>query len=203
MQLKNGIYDVWEKEFCIQDYQVYSDINVWVDRLMIKYYSCLDNFIGIVVEVNDEIIVLVGNIYGYFVVLQCIGEEIISFGEEKNYVQIVVLGDIYFFKEGVNKIIICNCGQLFVMYMVDFQLNFIFICIYILLGSGQVIGYFDLQCYQINEKYVELFFKVIDKYFGVKGEKMIFYFYCLEMLKYVCIEIFLVIYFWDNIVEWE
>ena len=58
-QLKNGTYDAWEKEFRIQDYQAYSDINVWADRLMTKHYSCLDNLTGIAVEANDEIIVLV------------------------------------------------------------------------------------------------------------------------------------------------
>lgn len=98
-QLKNGTYDAWEKEFRIQDYQAYSDINVWADRLMTKHYSCLDNLTGIAVEANDEIIVLVGNTHGYPVALQCIGEETTSFGEEKNYVQTAASGDIYFSKK--------------------------------------------------------------------------------------------------------
>lgn len=172
-QLKNGTYDAWEKEFRIQDYQAYSDINVWADRLMTKHYSCLDNLTGIAVEANDEIIVLVGNTHGYPVALQCIGEETTSFGEEKNYVQTAASGDIYFLKEGVNKITIRNRGQLFVMYTADLQSNPTSIRIHIPLGSGQVTGYFDLQRHQTNEKYAELLSKATDKYFGVKGEKMI------------------------------
>lgn len=202
-QLKNGTYDAWEKEFRIQDYQAYSDINVWADRLMTKHYSCLDNLTGIAVEANDEIIVLVGNTHGYPVALQCIGEETTSFGEEKNYVQTAASGDIYFLKEGVNKITIRNRGQLFVMYTADLQSNPTSIRIHIPLGSGQVTGYFDLQRHQTNEKYVELLSKATDKYFGVKGEKMIFYFHRSEMLKHVRTEILSAIHLWDNIVEWE
>lgn len=202
-QLKNGTYDAWEKEFRIQDYQAYSDINVWADRLMTKHYSCLDNLTGIAVEANDEIIVLVGNTHGYPVALQCIGEETTSFGEEKNYVQTAASGDIYFLKEGVNKITIRNRGQLFVMYTADLQSNPTSIRIHIPLGSGQVTGYFDLQRHQTNEKYAELLSKATDKYFGVKGEKMIFYFHRSEMLKHVRTEILSAIHLWDNIVEWE
>lgn len=79
--------------------------------------------------------------------------------------QTAASGDIYFLKEGVNKITIRNRGQLFVMYTADLQSNPTSIRIHIPLGSGQVTGYFDLQRHQTNEKYAELLSKATDKYF--------------------------------------
>ena len=202
-QLKNGTYDAWEKEFRIQDYQAYSDINRWSDQLMTKHYSCLDNLTGISVEAGDEIMVLVGDTHGQALSLQCVGEETTGFGSEQSYVQTAASGDMYFLEEGVNKITIRNRGQLFVMYTADLQSNPMPIRVHIPLNSGQVTGYFDLQRHQTDEKYAELLSKATDKYFGVKGEKIIFYFHRSEMLKHVRNEILSAIHLWDNIVGWE
>lgn len=202
-QLKNDTYDAWEKEFRIQDYQAYSDINRWSDLLMTKHYSCLDNLTGISVQAGDEIVVLVGKTHGQPLSLQCIGEETTGFGEDKTYVQTAASGDTYFLKEGVNKITIRNPGQLFVIYTADLQSTPKPVRIHIPPKSGQVTGYFDLQRHQTDEKYAELLSKATDKYFGVKGEKIIFYFHRSEMLKHVRNEILSAIHLWDNIVGWE
>lgn len=202
-QLKNGTYDEWEKEFRIQEYQAYSDINVWADKLMTKHYSNLDNLTGISVEQNDEIIVLVGKTNGQSVSLQCIGEERTNFLEESEYVQTAATGDMYFLNEGVNKITIRNRGQLFVMYTADIQTKPVPVKIHIPLNSGKVTGYWDLKKHKTNEKYAELLSKATDKYFGVRGENIIFYFHRSEMLKHVRNEILSAIQLWDNIVGWE
>lgn len=203
VQLKNDTYDAWEKEFRIRNYEAYSNINTWADKLMTKHYSSLDNLTGISVEQNDEIIVLVGDTHGYDVSLQCVGEETTGFLEEKPYVQTAASGDIYYLEQGVNKITIRNRGQLFIMYNCDLTSKPAPIKIHIPLGSGKVSGFFDLKEHKTDAKYAELLSKATDKYFGVKGDKIIFYFHRTKMLEHVRNNILSAIELWDNIIGWE
>ncbi|WP_285829076.1 M60 family metallopeptidase [Bacteroides acidifaciens] len=201
--LKNNTYDEWEKEFRIRNYEAYSDVNIWANKLMTKHYSCLDNLTGISVEQNDEIIVLVGDTHGQDVSLQCVGEERTNFLEDAPYVQTAASGDIYYLKQGVNKITIRNRGQLFVMYNCDLTSKPAPIKIHIPLGSGKVSGFFDLKTHKTDAKYAELLSKATDKYFGVKGNNIIFYFHRTKMLEHVRNNILSAIELWDNIIGWE
>ncbi|MBF0728088.1 M60 family metallopeptidase [Bacteroides acidifaciens] len=203
VQIRNNTYDEWEKEFRIRNYEAYSDVNIWANKLMTKHYSCLDNLTGISVEQNDEIIVLVGDTHGQDVSLQCVGEESTGFLEEKPYVQTAASGDIYYLKQGVNKITIRNRGQLFVMYNCDLTSKPAPIKIHIPLGSGKVSGFFDLKTHKTDAKYAELLSKATDKYFGVKGNNIIFYFHRTKMLEHVRNNILSAIELWDNIIGWE
>lgn len=201
--LRNNTYDAWEKEFRIRDYQAYSDIDEWAEKLMTKRYSNLDNLTGIAAQKDDEVIVLVGDTHGQEVALQCVGEEQTGFGEERTYVQTAASGDVYYLKTGVNKVKIRNKGQLFVMYNCDLTTNPQPIKIHIPLGSGTVSGFFDLKEHKTDAKYAELLSKATDKYFGVRGDKIIFYFHRSKLREFVKDEILSAIDLWDNIVGWE
>lgn len=201
--LKNNTYDPWEKEFRIRKYEAYSNIDEWAEKLMTKRYSNLDNLTGIAVEKDDEIIVLVGDTHGQEISLQCVGEETTGFGEEKPYVQTAASGDVYYLESGVNKIKIRKKGQLFVMYNCDLTSHPEPIKIHIPLGSGTVTGFFDLKEHKTDAKYAELLSKATDKYFGVRGDKIIFYFHKSKLREFVKDEILSAINLWDNIIGWE
>ena len=201
--LKNNTYDEWEKEFRIRSYEAYSDIDEWAEKLMTKHYSNLDNLTGIAVNKEDEVIVLVGETHGNEISLQCVGEEQTGFGEEQVYVQTAASGDVYYLEPGVNKIKIRNKGQLFVMYNHDLTSNPAPIKIHIPLGSGTVTGFFDLKEHKTDAKYAELLSKATDKYFGVRGDKIIFYFHRTKLREFVKDEILSAINLWDNIIGWE
>lgn len=201
--LRNNTYDPWEKEFRIREYQAYSNVDEWAEKLMTKRYSSLDNLTGIAVEKDDEVIVLVGDTHGQEVSLQCVGEEKTNFGENHTYVQTAASGDVYYLDAGVNKIKIRNKGQLFVMYNCDLTTNPKPIKIHIPLGSGSVTGFFDLKEHKTDAKYAELLSKATDKYFGVRGDKIIFYFHRSKLREYVRDEILSAINLWDNIIGWQ
>lgn len=201
--LKNNTYDEWEKEFRIREYNAYSDINEWAEKLMTKHYSNLDNLTGIAVRKDDEVIVFVGDTHGQEVALQCVGEEQTNFGENQTYVQTAASGDIYYLESGVNKIKIRNKGQLFVMYNCDLTSDPKPIKIHIPLGSGTVSGFFDLKEHKTDAKYAELLSKATDKYFGVRGDKIIFYFHRSKMQEFVNNEILSAINLWDDIIGWQ
>ena len=75
--------------------------------------------------------------------------------------------------------------------------------IHIPLGSGTVSGFFDLKEHKTNAKYAELLSKATDKYFGVRGDKIIFYFHRDKLREFVKDEILSAINLWDNIIGWE
>lgn len=201
--LKNNTYDEWEKEFRIREYDAYSDIDEWAEKLMTKRYSNLDNLTGIAAEKDDEIIVLVGDTYGQEVTLQCVGEEKTDFWETQEYVQTAAQGDVYYLNPGVNKIKIRNRGQLFVIYNCELGSKPKPIKIHIPLGSGTVSGFFDLKEHKTDAKYAELLSKATDKYFGIRGEKIIFYFHRDKLREVVKDKILSAINLWDNIIGWE
>lgn len=207
--LKNNTYDEWEKDFRIREYEAYSNINYWSNRLQTKKYSNLDNPTGIYVSKDEEVIVLVGSIpAGQQVSLQCIWEEnVYTSGSTTDYYkQTQAIGTTYSLEEGVNLLKMQGPGQLFVMYNVDGEqlLNQPApIKIHIPLGHGVVNGFFDLKEHKTDEKYAELISKATHKYFCVRGEKMIFYFHRLKMLDAAPTEISSAIHLWDDIVGWE
>lgn len=196
VQLKNGTYDEWEKNFRIRDYEAYSDIGVWADKLMTKKYSNLDNPTGIYVKEGESIIVLVGDTYGHEISLQCISEE-----KSGDYVQTAANGESYFLKSGVNKINIQKAGMLFVMYTAD--PSEAPVRVHIPTGCGTVNGFFDLKEHKTDIKYAELLQKATYKYFCVRGEKIIFYFHTSKMREYVPNNILSAINLWDDIISWQ
>ncbi len=201
--LKDNSYDEWEKEFRIREYSAYSDIDEWAEKLMTARYSNLDNPTGIAVEAEEEIIVLVGDTHNREISLQCIGEENTNFWESHEYVQTAASGDVYYLEPGINKIKIRNKGQLFVMYNCDLTAKPEPIKIHIPSGSGAVSGFFDLKEHKTDAKYAELLSKATDKYFGVRGDKIIFYFHRDKLREYVKDKILSAINLWDNIIGWE
>lgn len=193
----NG-YSDFEKEFRIQAYNPYSDVEEWATKLMTKRYSNLDNPAGIYVNAGDSIVVLVGNTNGQTVSLQCIGER---FGE---YYQVNSSGDMYFLEEGVNKIGIRNSGDLFIMYNTNLaSATAQPITIHIPQGCGTVNGYFDLNKHKTDEKYADLLNKSTYKYFCVRGDKMMFYFHRKRLKEFVPNGILSAIHLWDDIVGWQ
>lgn len=201
--LQNGTYDSWEKEFRIQSYQPYSNVEEWAATLMTKCYSNLDNPTGICVEAGDSIIVLVGETYGHSLSIQCIGEENVSDGTN-NYVQTAASGETHFLQEGVNKLGFAQAGMLFLMYTADLLDPYAKpITVHIAPGSGTVNGFFDLNTHQTNEKYQELIGKASYKYFCVRGERIMFYFHRQQMMNAVPYDILSAITLWDDIIGWQ
>lgn len=196
--LKNNTYNEWEKNFRVRSYQPYSDVAVWSDKLMTKTYSDLDNPTGVSVSKGDEIIVLVGDTYGQNISLQCIWET----GSE--YKQTAASGKVYLLKEGANKFVMEQEGQLFVMYNTDITAATAKpIKIHIPLGSGTVTGFFDLKEHKTDAKYSELLHKATHKYFCVRGDKIMFYFHRSKLLQYVPNSILSAINLWDDIIGWQ
>lgn len=197
--LQNNMYDPREKEFRIRDYQAYSDVDEWAEKLMTRRYSNLDNPTGIYVKGGDSILVLVGDTHGQRISLQCLGEE--SMG---SYIQTAASGDQYFLEEGVNKIGIRNKGMLFIMYNTDITSpDAKPIRVHIPLGCGTADGFFDLKEHNTDEKYADLLSKASYKYFCVRGDKITFYFHRTKLLEYVPKNILSAINLWDNIVGWQ
>ena len=202
-QLRNDTYDPWEKEFRIQSYQPYSDVEEWAQTLMTKRYSNLDNPTGIYVEAGDSVVVLVGPTHGQSLSLQCIGEE--QTGDGTNtYVQTAASGETRFLQEGVNKVGFSRKGMLFLMYTANLSdKNAQPVTVHIAPGSGKVSGFFDLKTHQTNEKYQELIGKATYKYFCVRGERIMFYFHREQMKQAVPTDILSAINLWDDIISWE
>lgn len=189
--LKNDLYDSYEKQFRIRDYDAYSNVEDWADKLMTKKYGNLDNCTGIYANAGDSIVVLVGDTHGNSISLQVVEET----GPG---------GDTYFLEKGVNKIGIRKSGMLFIMYTANITASTAKpIRIHIPPKSGRVNGFFDLKEHKTDAKYAEILSKATWKYFFVRGEKMIFYFH-LNKMKEVCPNnILSAINLWDNIVGWE
>lgn len=201
--LRNDTYDPWEKEFRIQSYQPYSNVEEWAEKLMTKRYSNLDNPTGIYVEAGDSVVILVGDTHGNSLSVQCIGEEETSDGS-KNYVQTAASGETRFLQEGVNKVGFSRKGMLFLMYTADLtDANALPITVHIAPGSGKVSGFFDLKKHQTNEKYQELIGKATYKYFCVRGERIMFYFHREQMKQAVPTDILSAINLWDDIIGWQ
>ena len=201
--LRNDTYDPWEKEFRIQSYQPYSNVEEWAEKLMTKRYSNLDNPTGIYVEAGDSVVILVGDTHGNSLSVQCIGEEETSDGS-KNYVQTAASGETRFLQEGVNKVGFSQKGMLFLMYTANLSdKNAQPVTVHIAPGSGKVSGFFDLKTHQTNEKYQELIGKATYKYFCVRGERIMFYFHREQMKQAVPTDILSAINLWDDIISWE
>ena len=207
--LKDNTYDEWQKDFRIREYEAYSNVEYWADRLQTKKYSNLDNPTGIYVNKDEEMMVLVGEIPdGQTVTLQCIWEtnEYPDKSKPDYYKQTQSSGTTYSLEEGVNLIKMQGPGQLFVMYNVNGE-NLTQhpapIKIHIPLGHGVVNGFFDLKEHKTDAKYAELINKATHKYFCVRGERMMFYFHRLKMQDAAPTEILSAIHLWDDIVGWE
>lgn len=190
-QLKNNTYDEREKKFRIHDYEPYSNVEAWANKLMTKRYSELDNPTGIYAEAGKSIVVLVGNTHGQTVSLQAITDK-------------EAQGDVYPLAEGVNKINIRRTGMLFLMYTADLSdPNAKPIRVHIPPQSGHVDGFFDLKEDKTNEAYAALISKANYKYFCVKGEKIILYLYTSAFRQVVPNTILPTINLWDNVVDWQ
>lgn len=201
--LLKGTYDEWEKEFRVQDYKPYSDVEEWATTLMTSRYSNLDNPTGIYVEAGDSIIVLVGDTHGQALSIQCIGEETTSDGTT-SYVQTAATGETYFLQAGVNKLGFKQRGMLFIMYtanLLDPQAKPV--TIHIPPGSGHVSGFFDVETHATNDRYAELIDKATYKYFCVRGSRIMFYFHREQMKQAVPYDILSAINLWDDIIGWE
>ena len=201
--LRSNTYDPWEKEFRIQSYQPYSNVEEWAKTLMTKRYSNLDNPTGIYVEPGDSLIILVGDTYGNSLSIQNIGEEQASDGTN-TYVQTAASGETRFLQEGVNKVGFTKKGMLFLMYTANLlDPNAKPITVHITPGSGKVSGFFDLKRHQTNERYQELIGKANYKYFCVRGERIMFYFHREQMKQAVPSDILSAINLWDDIISWQ
>lgn len=199
LQLKKGTYDEWEKEFRIQEYQPYSNVEEWAEKLMTKKYSNLDNPTGIYVEAGDSVVILVGDTRGQALSVQCIGEE-----QSGDYVQTAASGEMRFLEEGVNKVGFTKRGMLFIMYNTNLlDVHAKPVKIHIPLGSGRVSGFFDVKRHKTNDKYKELIDKAGYKYFCVRGEKIMFFFHRDKMLRAVPYDILSAINLWDDIIGWQ
>ena len=203
LQLREGTYDPWEKEFRVQAYRPYSNVEEWAQTLMTNRYGNLDNPTGIYVEPGDSVIVLVGDLHGQSLSIQCIGEETVNDGST-SYVQTAASGETHFLEEGVNKVGFSRRGMLFIMYTANLlDPNARPITIHIPPGSGTVSGFFDLATHQTNDKYAELIGKATYKYFCVRGERIMFYFHREQMQRAVPYDILSAINLWDDIIGWQ
>lgn len=200
--IQNNAYNEWEKDFRIREYKAYSDPYVWAKKLNTKRYASLDNLTGIAVEKGEEITVLVGDTYGNDISLQCIWEETAT-DEGKQYQQTARSGPTYSLKTGINRFKMESEGQLFVMYNCDLTTHPKPIKIHIPIGNGKVSGFFDMEEHKTDLKYAELLSKATHKYFGIRGENIIFYFHRESLLSATSHKILSAIHLWDEIIGWE
>lgn len=190
-QLRNNTYDAWEKKFRIADYEPYSNVETWAEQLMTKRYSNLDNPTGIYAQQGDSVVVLVGDTQGQTITLQAIPTT-------------EATGDIYFLKEGINKIGMKRTGMLYVMYTAALiSPTAKPIRIHIPPQSGQVNGFFDLKKDKTDESYADLLSKATYKYFCVRGEKIMFYFHVSSLRSIAPRNILSAIHLWDNMIGWQ
>lgn len=194
--LRDNTLSEWERDFRIRDYEPYSNVEEWAEKLMTKRYSNLDNITGIYANAGEEVIVLVGNTCGHTISIQCIGENI-----NNGAAQTATSGETFFLEEGVNKIRVSKTGMFFIMYTADPSAPAI--RIHIPVGAGHVSGFFDLKEHKTDAKYSELLSKADYKYFGVRGEKIMFYFHTSKMKEVVPDKILSAIHLWDNIIGWQ
>jgi len=189
--LKNKTYDESEKKFRIRDYEAYSDVGLWSEKLMTKKYSNLDNPTGIYAEAGESLVVLVGDTHGQTIYLQAIPDR-----EPQ--------GDVYPLVEGVNKIEIKQNGMLFLMYTADLSDSEAkSIRVHIPPQCGHVDGFYDLKEDKTDEEYVKLLSNANYKYFCVRGEKIMFYFHTASYRQVVPNAILPAIGLWDNVISWE
>lgn len=200
--IQNNAYSEWEKDFRIQEYKAYSDPTEWATKLITKRYGNLDNLTGITVEKDEEIVVLVGDTYGQSLALQCIGEKQ-GGTEEEIHFSTSISANFHILKSGINKLKMEKKGQLFIIYNNDLSTNPKPIKIHIPIGSGKVSGFFDLERHKTDMKYTELISKANDKYFGVRGNKIIFYFHREKLQEVAKHKILSAIELWDDFVGWE
>ncbi len=193
--LKNNNYDPYEKEFRIREYKPYSMNEAWASKLMTKTYSNLDNPTGISVKAGEEVVVCVGDTHGQAVSIQSIWEE-----TSGDHVQTQASGINYMLKPGINKLVMKEQGQLFVMYNTDItNPDAKPIKIHILPGSATVTGFFDINEHKTDEKYAELLKKATHKYFCVRGNRIMFYFHRQKMTAKIVSAINL----WDDFIGWQ
>lgn len=194
--LRDGTLSEWEKGFRIRDYESYSHVEEWAEKLMTKKYSNLDNITGIYANAGEEVILLVGDTHGHSISVQCIGES-----GNAGAAQTDASGETFFLQKGVNKIQVSKTGMLFIMYTATPGEQPI--RVHIPVGSGHVSGFFDLKEHQTDEKYKELLSKADYKYFGVRGDKIMFYFHTEKMKEVVPDQILSAIHLWDDIIGWQ
>ena len=206
VELKENTYNPYERNFRIRDYKVYSRPEDWSDELMIRHYSNLDNCTGIHANPGDELLILVGDTHGKQIKIQSIFET--EHEESKDgvptgvfYKQVQVSGDVFFLKEGVNKIKILHTGMLFLMYASDLSSKPI--RVHIPLDNGIVDGFFDLEEHKTDEKYAEILKKATSKYFFVRGKKHMFYFHRETLSSVTPNSILSAVNHWDNMVAWH
>ncbi|MDO5571348.1 MAG: M60 family metallopeptidase [Bacteroidales bacterium] len=190
-RIKNNEYSDYEKQFRIREYKPYSDVEIWASKLMTNKYSNLDNTTGIYGNEGDTIIVLIGEMYGNNISLQCVADVNAS-------------GTMYYLEEGVNKIVLKNTGMFYVMYNTDLTLeNAKPVKIHIPMGCGTVNGFFDLKEHKTDAVYADLLSKSTYKYFEVIGDRIMFKFHRAQLNQFVKTEILSAINLWDNIISWQ
>ena len=207
MPLFNGTYSENEKDFRIHSYEPYSDARV-NRKLVMQYYTSMNNPTGIEVKSGQDIIVCVDQIpAGQTVSLAVYGEESEygpnygSAGENESINQNTALA------AGINNIRITADGMLYVMNTTPEDneqpiKNFKDVKVHILPGCGTVQGYFDPARHS-DERYKELLNRCTYKYFVVKGEKCMFLFHTNQLRSDFPNSIRGGIGAWDNLVRWE
>lgn len=164
---------------------------------MTRRYSDLDNVTGIYANAGEEVILLVGDTHGHSLAVQCVGEKVNGDGA----LQTASSGEMFLLEEGVNKIRVSKTGMLFIMYTADPGDEPVLV--HIPAGCGHVSGFFDLQEHRTDEKYRELLSKADYKYFGVRGDRILFYFHTTKLREVVPDGILSAIHLWDNIIGWQ
>lgn len=198
--LLNGTYDTLEKSFRIHEYQAYSNPTEWSSILMTKKYSTWDNPMGIAVKKGEKVMILVGDTHGNNLSVQILGENRATNTKGASYLTVQRQGHFVSLNEGVNLIEPDQDGQLFLMYTaVPSAATSKPIKVHIPLGYGEFCGYFDLEEHKTNDKFREIIARSSNKYFCVKGKRMVLYFRKSVLPN----EIIDPINQWDNIITWQ
>ncbi|MBO4455233.1 MAG: M60 family metallopeptidase [Bacteroidales bacterium] len=207
MPLFNGTYSEHEKDFRIHSYEPYSDSRV-NRKLVMQYYTSMNNPTGVEVHSGQDIIVCVDKIpAGQKVSIAVYGEES-EYGPnyggagETEYVD-----QITDLTAGINNVRITADGMLYVMNTTPEDnetplKNFQDVKVHILPGCGTVQGYFD-PARHTDDRYKELLNRCTYKYFVVKGQKCMFLFHTNQLRSDYPNSIRGGIGAWDDLVAWE
>ena len=198
LKIKNSTWKEYEKEFRVQTYEPYSDVDVWAKRLIMTTYSYLSNPTGIYANSGDLVYIFVGEDIPENATLQI----------DRVYMNATsgVRSDL---KKGMNIIPVGRGNSmLYILYTVDTtgnQLLADYDSLNIHIEGGVLNGYWDRDRHT-DDDWVKITKDLATyKYIQVKGHKVMLNMDKATLTASNCVpkKITECIGWWDTMVEWQ